>query len=309
MSKASSLMYVLVPSGEGIGPAAPAKQSPLAAAPINGGEQGLLLVANMVLSGGGGGFPVSTLGLDDRSDNVAPISGLFANLLEGAVSRLTGYDPIDDNWDRLRTAPDNADGQAALALGVLAELSRMQGWNGATWDRVKALADNADGQAANAVGALLSLARNQGWNGATWDRLRTLSAANLAAQSGAGGLIAKGPGEWAIQHQPAADSQPTITRAAGGAGVRHVCTGLACSVAGAGAVAGFNVRLRDGATGAGTILWSTRLFNGTALPLTHVEATGLNIPGTANTAMTFEFDVATSGGGLGVVSMQGYDAS
>jgi hypothetical protein len=300
-------MYVLVPNGSGIATAAPGRQAPLAAASVNGGEQGLLLTAVMAGSGPGG-TPVSIIGLSDNFDNIAPLTGAFVDLYQGAVARLTGYDATGNNWDRLRTAPDNADGQAALALGVLAELARMQGWNGATWDRVKALADNADGQAANAVGALLALARTQGWNGATWDRLKTLSAANVAAFSGVGALMSAGPGEWAIQQTPAAATQATITRAAGGAGVRHVCRSITCSILATAAQGQIIVNLRDGATGVGTILWSAQfaLAAGTSdrLPLT-----GLNIVGSANTAMTLETAAAPAATNFASVALSGYSTS
>lgn len=148
------------------------------------------------------------------------------------------------------------------------------------------------------------------FNGTTYDQARELSAANLsAAVSSAGGAIAAGPGQWAIQHSPAADTQATITRAAGGAGVRHVCTGVQAFLTGTGAANGIAVNLRDGASGAGTILWSGRLFNDVNLPRTSIELTGLNIVGSANTAMTLEFAAAPAGGAIGSVSLQGYDAN
>lgn len=304
----ANVFMVAIPHGSGIATGVPQMMAPLAAANVNGGEQGLLLVAPVVLNGGGGGFPVTIVGLDDTADNVAPLNLGFVNLYEGVVNHPYIYDPVGNNFDRLRAAPDNADAQAALGLGVQAVIARLQGFNGATFDRIKALADNADGQAASALGALVALARSQGWNGATWDRLKTLSAANLAAFLGVGGLMSAGPGEWAIQQTPAAATQATISRAAGGAGVRHVCRSITCSILATAAQGQIIVNLRDGATGAGTILWSAQ-FSLAAGTSDRITLGDLNIVGSANTAMTLETAAAPAATNFASVSLTGYDAS
>jgi hypothetical protein len=94
-------------------------------------------------------------------------------------------------------------------------------------------------------------------------------------------------------HEPAANAQATKTQAAAGAGIRNVCTGFTVTfAAGATAPAAVQVavRLRDGATGVGTVLWAAVL----SLPATAGVSAGITrqnlwIPGTANTAMTLEF--------------------
>lgn len=272
MSKTSSIMWVMVPTGSGIATGAPGRAAPLAAAPVNGGEQGILLVAQTGLSGENGN-PVSMIGLTDNADNVAPLTGGFVTLYQGSVARLTGYDPVADQWDRLRTAPDNADAQAALTQGLQAAIARMQAWNGATWDR-----------------------------------LRTNSASVLSGATQSQGLLVAKPGEWAIQHTPAAATQATITRAAGGAGVRHVCRSITCSIVAIAAQGQIIVNLRDGATGAGTILWSAQfaLLAGTSDRITLGD---LNIVGSANTAMTLEVAAAPAATNFASVSLTGYDAS
>jgi hypothetical protein len=233
---------------------------------FNNGLAGLAVVN--VIDGGADGFGLAPLGLADDEDNVAPIDqGRYL----GTVARLTGYDATGNNWDRLRTAADNGDAQAALALGVLA-----------------------------------TLARNEAFNGATWDRLRTNAAAVLSATTQPFAQLAANPGEWSVSNEGAAGARATVTRAAGAAGVRHVCRSLAFSVsAAAAAQTVVNARVRDGATGAGTILWSATfvVLNGDSK---QIALSGLNILGSAATAMTFEFDVAPVAGNFQTAAGSGY---
>lgn len=175
------------------------------------------------------------------------------------------------------------------------------------------LLSDADAQdPVDQVGLSGVVARLQGFDGATFDRLRTASATNIAAQSGLGAQISAPPGEWSINHTPAANTQATITRAAGAAGVRHVCKSITATLIGLAAAveATVLVNLRDGATGAGTILWSTRLLvqGGTGAE-TGISLSGLNIVGSAATAMTLEFAAAGGANTFESVAMTGYDVS
>lgn len=114
--------------------------------------------------------------------------------------------------------------------------------------------------------------------------------------------------EWSIPHTPAVATRATITRAAGGAGVRHVCKAITATLAVAAAdvgVAGVLVNLRDGATGAGTILWSKRLAVVAAGGIADVNITGLNIAGSPNTAMTLEFAAAPGAASFEDVTLGG----
>jgi hypothetical protein len=110
---------------------------------------------------------------------------------------------------------------------------------------------------------------------------------------------------WSVQHQPAAATAATISRAAV-ATRRHVATGLTVCVSGVAAQPTLVFNLRDGATGAGTILWSARLM----APLGSgqcVVLSGLSIPGSVNTAMTLESAAAPAATNFATVSLQGYD--
>lgn len=150
------------------------------------------------------------------------------------------------------------------------------------------------------------------YNGAAFIRSQSGSAANLAAQSASAAQLIQECGEWAINHTPVANTQATITRAAGAAGVRHVCKSITVTLIGlaASAEATVLVNLRDGVTGAGTILWSARLL---VMGLTGSQAGitlgSLNIVGSAATAMTLEFAAAGGANTFETVSLTGVDAA
>lgn len=118
------------------------------------------------------------------------------------------------------------------------------------------------------------------------------------------------PTAWTKTHAPAANTQATASKAAAGAGIRNVCTGILVTlVAGSTAPAAVQVtvNLRDGATGAGTVLWSAVMSlpataGGSAAP---IALSGLWIEGTENTAMTLEFSAAGGANTVEAVAMQG----
>jgi hypothetical protein len=105
--------------------------------------------------------------------------------------------------------------------------------------------------------------------------------------------------------------QATASKAAGAAGVRHVCTALSFTLSARTAVAAADVtvNLRDGASGAGSILqsWTFALTAATIAPIT-VSLSGLKIVGSAATAMTLEFAAALTNL-LQSVDLIGYDAA
>ncbi len=140
------------------------------------------------------------------------------------------------------------------------------------------------------------------------------NASVMSAQSGNNALLVSTPGNWTVVHAPAANTQASASKAAGGAGVRHVCESI-CATFAAGATAPaavqVTVNLRDGASGAGTVLWSAVM----ALPATAgatatpIIISDLNIVGSPNTAMTLEFSAAGGLNTFEAVSMAGYDIS
>ena len=99
-------------------------------------------------------------------------------------------------------------------------------------------------------------------------------------------------GRWSVISTPAAGSQATATKA-GAQAVRHVadCVSFSGGATAAPVATALQINLRDGATGAGTILWTVTVVapatTGTTIPTYSV--CGLNLVGTVSTAMTIEF--------------------
>jgi len=211
-------------------------------------------------------------------------------------------------WDRLRSFATNADGQTSSTLGVLGTKAFLAGVNGSgTYDRIRAGGNDVNGIATTSTGNLNALSFNELFNGTSWDRARNSSAANQSAANPNFALQTAEVGNWSQQNSPAANTQATTSRAAGGAGVRHVCTSITACIVSTGAGGGGGViNLRDGATGAGTILWSAQLGvpginNGDSIVIS-----GLSIVGSANTAMTLEFAAAGGANTTESVAMTGY---
>lgn len=184
---------------------------------------------------------------------------------------------------------------------------------------LRALNDASDANAPINADALLAVvARLQGFDGTDYSRLRTVSAAVQALVADKTGVLVQAKAaDWGIEQRPAALAQATVTRAAGGPGARHVCTGITASVfipvGDAGVfTAPYQVVLRDGATGAGTVLWSSlagQLSGASSRWTDHIQLSGLSIVGSANTAMTLEFTTAAAGGSTTTqmqVALQGY---
>lgn len=134
------------------------------------------------------------------------------------------------------------------------------------------------------------------------------SAAALSTQPISNVQLVTAPGEWTLTSAPAVSTVASATRAAGAAGVRHVLKSIQASVQAVVAQAAPVVAVvRDGASGVGTILWQDRLivpagFNGV------ISVDGLNIVGTAATAMTVEFTAAPTATNFETISATGYDA-
>jgi len=114
------------------------------------------------------------------------------------------------------------------------------------------------------------------------------------------------PGEWSVQHQPAVAGNVLVVKAAGATGIRHVAKSITVSVAsGATPQAIVVFVLRDGLTGAGPIIWSCAIacVAGTSQTIALV---GLNLVGSAATAMTLENSSAISATCQAVATLSGY---
>jgi hypothetical protein len=134
--------------------------------------------------------------------------------------------------------------------------------------------------------------------------------AAIAAVEALGGVyamrVARQP-DWGVKHTPAAATQATISKAAGAAGTKHVCTSIAATLATAGtAQTVLKLQLRDGASGAGTIVWEQTILLAANL-VWSIVLSGLNIIGSDATAMTLEFSGANVADSYASVAMTGYD--
>lgn len=126
-------------------------------------------------------------------------------------------------------------------------------------------------------------------------------ATTLTARSLTGaGVVEKGP-RWSVVGAPASGSQASASIAAE-AGVRHVADCIDFSGAATAAVtaAAGTFVVRDGATGAGTIIWAYAIAHQTAAgagvqTIAPHALCGLNLVGTTNTAMTAELDAGITG--------------
>lgn len=115
-------------------------------------------------------------------------------------------------------------------------------------------------------------------------------------------------GQWAVTHAPAAANVATISKPAE-AGKRHVCTSIvvrAVTITGGTAGGYLIAHLRDGATGAGTILQSFAIIAPIVGQSDGVALDNLNIVGSPGVAMTLEFAAAGATGVAQSVALGGY---
>lgn len=118
------------------------------------------------------------------------------------------------------------------------------------------------------------------------------NATSLTATVNTGEITEKGP-RWQVTSTPAVSTQASASKGAGTGTVRHVadCVTFSGGSTTAPAATKLNINLRDGATGAGTIIWSTTVvvLAATGQNIAPFTACGLNLVGSAATAMTLEY--------------------
>lgn len=124
-------------------------------------------------------------------------------------------------------------------------------------------------------------------------------------------FLYSGP-RWSVTSAPAVSTVASASKAAGGAGVKHVadCISFSAGATSAPALTKLQVNLRDGATGAGTIVLQKIVVipAATGQSVAAHSVCGLNIVGTANTAMTLEFSALLTNL-FEEVSLTGYDVN
>lgn len=158
------------------------------------------------------------------------------------------------------------------------------------------------------------------FNGTTWDRERNAALANFGtsvtrtATNSIGAALAEKGARWSVVSIPASGTQGSASLAAE-ASVRHVidCISFSANAAAAVAATNLNVNVRDGATGAGTVIYSFTVSAPTAAgagiqEIQPVTFCGLQLTGTTNTATTVEFSAGLTGL-LEAVSFTGFNVN
>ncbi|MFH1010992.1 MAG: hypothetical protein V1784_07140 [bacterium] len=210
------------------------------------------------------------------------------------------------------TVPAAAGAGASSRIGSLELDSRVVEWSGGAGD------DDAFIEASNDNANWTRIARIQSTQG--YQALKTSAlfirlvravvgagSALVVSVSGAETILSIENG-WQMSDQPAVATQATVTRVAA-VGIRHALTSLQAivSAAAGAAVVPTLIYIRDGATGAGAILWAGSL----AAAVSTTEEFAINftqpIIGTAGNAMCIEFAVAGAAGSQETIAGQGYD--
>jgi hypothetical protein len=138
------------------------------------------------------------------------------------------------------------------------------------------------------------------------DSIRGISATNLTDTTSVGTSMNVPLSTWSVTNTPAAATKATASKAAGGGTVRHVATSISVCTAQAGtAQTPIAINLRDGATGAGTVLRTWKMSS-IIQDSKCVESSGLAMIGTANTAMTIEFGAAGVAASEQTVTLTGF---
>jgi hypothetical protein len=109
-----------------------------------------------------------------------------------------------------------------------------------------------------------------------------------------------------VNSTPAVNTQATATQAAAGAGVRHVGTTCSGSINTVAAQPAITLNLRNGASGAGTVIWSmaTTCAIGTSCTLSSPQLVAV---GSGNAAMTCEWNAIPAVGNFETATLTGYD--
>lgn len=135
------------------------------------------------------------------------------------------------------------------------------------------------------------------------------SAAVAASQIGTNAQQVALPGNWSVVSFPATNTAAVAVKAAGGAGVRHVCTAVSFGLGQPATALAFlgNLQILDGVT----IIWQKAISSGagTAVNGQSIDISGLALVGSANASMTAQFSAAAGAATQESVTLMGYDLS
>lgn len=125
--------------------------------------------------------------------------------------------------------------------------------------------------------------------------------------SGVNPIKILGDGDFSVVSFPAVATQAAAVKAAGAAGVRHVCTGASFGFSQPVTAVPLqsDVQILDGAS----IIWRQTFASVTAQTSVNINVTGLNLVGTAATSMTAQFNAAGGANTQESAVLMGYDVS
>jgi hypothetical protein len=164
----------------------------------------------------------------------------------------------------------------------------------------------ADGSAT--AGNPLYVGGNDGTNAKAF---KVASAANNTSTIQTGVMLHEKGARWSVSSVTGSNTQASASKAAGAAGVRHVADCVQFSAESTAAIAASqdDVLLRDGATGAGTVLvqWRNAIVSAAAAQIGQaLTFCGLSLVGSSATAMTLEYANGVTNV-LMSVTLSGYD--
>jgi hypothetical protein len=138
------------------------------------------------------------------------------------------------------------------------------------------------------------------------------TATNLSAAFNIIPVLTEKGARWQVNNSISSSGATAASASkAANANGRHVadCISFSAQATNAPTAAQTNINLRDGASGAGTVIWTQTIL----IPATAAQhiligpLCGLNLIGTANTAMTLEFSSSAPANEFEAVDLSGYD--
>ena len=136
------------------------------------------------------------------------------------------------------------------------------------------------------------------------EQVRILSADNAASLEQRGVIQTSKPGQWLSRVTAAENVLATVTRAASGAGTRHVVQGFEFTLSGAGnSPQDLICRIRNGA--GGTILWESYIMKGVGGTSVTIAVSDISLPLSANTALVAEFSATAGAGTFQSINVRG----
>lgn len=208
----------------------------------------------------------------------------------------------DSNWDRKRSLPSDDD--TTPTSGYTSAGTLLYNVNIDDWTRARDAGAGDNITSNDGIQVILPLVVDE--TGGDFDRVRALDSLTLASTTALGIQAIGQLSTWSETDTPAAATQATASKAAAAA-VFHVATGFTGCITDTDSAFGTAIlELRDGATGAGTVIRTWYLDFPAANDSKCIDLTIPAMMGTVNTAMTLEFTAGGTANSLQTVTLTGY---